>query len=182
MPRSPRTTICVSSRALTITGRRAANVSDGIVDLALGQGFLIFGQLADLVADLLGEHAQAKPRGQHASRTRAWLSIGRETSLRRSSATSGSSVLAGRPTRLVYLAREPIAHLLRRVSNGGGRQDRARWGDDGAFHGCSVRWGVARRKPSACLDSGARSGGAANLVGDGLDFVAATGSPYEAAR
>jgi hypothetical protein len=66
MPRSPRTTICVSSRALTITGRRAADVSDGIVDLALGQGFLIFGQLADLVADLLGEDAQAKPRGQHA--------------------------------------------------------------------------------------------------------------------
>jgi hypothetical protein len=46
MPRGPRTTICASIGALTITDRRAADVSDGIVDLALGQGILIVGQLA----------------------------------------------------------------------------------------------------------------------------------------
>jgi hypothetical protein len=58
-PRAPRT-------ALTATGQPAADVSKGFVNLALGEDFLIVGQRADLMADLLSDQAKAKPWHQQA--------------------------------------------------------------------------------------------------------------------
>jgi hypothetical protein len=60
--RSPATSAALRTSA---GDRRAADGSDGIVDLALGLGFLSVGQLADLMADLFSEDAEAKPWGQH---------------------------------------------------------------------------------------------------------------------
>jgi len=39
---------------------------DAVVDLLLGNGFLFVGEIADLMADLFREYAQAKPGGQDA--------------------------------------------------------------------------------------------------------------------
>ena len=67
MPRSPRTTTCVSSTALTATIQcSAADFAHGLVDLALGLGFLSVIHGADALANLFGDEAQAEPRGQHA--------------------------------------------------------------------------------------------------------------------
>jgi hypothetical protein len=65
MPRSPRTTTCVSRTALTTTGQRPADLADGIVDLALSDRFVFIGHLAHLMTDLLGENTQAEPWGQY---------------------------------------------------------------------------------------------------------------------
>ena len=65
VPRSPRTTTCVSRAALTATGQRIADPADGIVELTLGDSFAIVRHLARLMTDLLGENTQAKPWSQH---------------------------------------------------------------------------------------------------------------------
>jgi len=65
IPRSPRTTTCVSRTALTATSQRLANPADGVVDLTLGEGFVIVGHRGYLMTDLLGENTQAEPWSQH---------------------------------------------------------------------------------------------------------------------
>ena len=70
MPNSPRTTTCVSRRALTATGQRALDLAHRVVDLPLGYDFLLVGQYAGPMWELFCEDAQggvpvsARPRGR----------------------------------------------------------------------------------------------------------------------
>jgi len=56
IPRSPRTTTCVSRTALTATSQRLADPAYGVVDLILGDGFVIVGHMAYLMTDLFGQN------------------------------------------------------------------------------------------------------------------------------